>query len=377
MKSKTICALPWVQVSTSIEGIYRLCCLQTGTDVFNHIKVLDVPIKEMWHSKEYNRVRDRMLKGEYLDCCARCYREEDAGLESARMRHNKNWGSYISEPKILLLDLRLGNICNLKCRMCNPAISTAWIEDEKKLSVRNYSKTSLEKMENYDWYNQESFWNDLTTVLDSCEMIYLSGGEPALLMDQQIKLFDKCIEMGVAKNIEIEYNTNLTIDVSKTSKYWKHFKHTKINCSIDGIGEVNDYIRYPSKWDRVEKNFLLLHEMTKGNNAHINPVITVQILNILHLNSIFEYLKELKLKATLNILDEPNFYNVKVLPKNLKDKAIKRLSTWNVPELIEYMTNEDWSHLYPKFLRETEILDKDRNQKENGWKTLQKYHLKK
>lgn len=400
MISKTFCAIPWVHLAINTRGTFRLCCNQSylsedvkkGGYLESHYSDKET-VEDMWNSDTYKDVRLKMLKGEKLGPCSKCYREEELGMRSARLIHTDEYFPGMDEidphgecsvDSIKYVDVRLGNRCNLKCRMCNAYSSDQWIGDERLTHARGISEEDLQQLEEMDWFEKDFFWDNLLSAMDNCEVLYFSGGEPTLFAEKQFNLFDKCIEKGIAKNILLRYNTNLTIPFNKFEKYWLQFRHMRINCSIDGVGKVNDYIRYPSTWRVVEKNFLSVYNKTqeKDSRVSMNVMTTVQMCNIFDLVNLFNYLKPFKLFPLLNILNQPGHYNIRVLNQEQKDKVGNEIMTWyednrewlikhdrhlktyeKLPKVVDYMHKEDWSHLYPDFAKETETLDKMRNQR--------------
>ena len=134
-----------------------------------------------------------------------------------------------------------------------------------------------------------------------------------------------------------------------------------MNASIDGIGKVNEYIRYPSNWKNVEKQLKTFIDMNVSLQVHV----TVQMYNAFHLIDIFKYFKKLNIVPYLNILNHPDYLNIRVLPKDkkkiIKEQLLKYIDIPKVKGLITYI-DEDWSHLYDTFLLKTEIIDRSRNQ---------------
>lgn len=393
--NKTFCRLLWRHVAVSTSGTFRPCCnisyiredYKDGGEFPLHY-IYKEDIEDVWNSDTYKNFRLKMLAGEKQPSCNRCYREEEVGIKSARMTNNETFDMVeINEDgtcpldTITYVDVRLGNKCNLKCRMCNPFASDQWIEDERKTGLRKTPIKTLDKLGSIDWFNKDKFWNNLSKVIDNCTLLYFSGGEPALFLEQQYKLFDECIEKGIAKNMVLRYNTNMTILPPQLIEYFKHFKQARINCSIDGIGKVNKYIRYPTKWSVVEKNLRLLTDLSKDHNIKVSVHSTIQMYNIFNLVDLFEYLKQYNMFPFLNILHHPIYYTIKTLYPDQKEKVTKMLTDWyeNNKQLlneydsdnhhskllgvIEYMNGEDLSHMYDDFLHEAHALDEVRSER--------------
>lgn len=374
--SKTFCIQPWTSIATNASGNMRVCCNSTPGKNFimkddgSPYKIYRDSLTEAWNSPTYTTIRQQMLDGERPEMCERCFREEDVGVRSARQSWNEAWGydsdfTAVAPENIRYVDIRLGNLCNLKCRMCNPYASSQWV-NEWALVEETLPESEVHRLKNMEWFDNDLVWDNLADYAHSIEEIYLTGGEPTLAISQY-RLFDKLIELGVAKKIRLKYNTNLTNIPSKMVDYWKHFKRIKINASIDAYGDLNRYIRFPTAWSSVEKNIALFREMRENNNLMLQIHITVQMYNILYLPKLLDYLLDNELDDIyLNILNHPDYLNVRVLPKELKEEASKRLESYKhikkVPGLISYMNAEDWSHLIPRLKEYTIALDKSREE---------------
>jgi glutamate-1-semialdehyde 2,1-aminomutase len=174
---------------------------------------------------------------------------------------------------------------------------------------------------------------------------------------------DYFIDNGTAKDIRLKYNTNLVKVPDWLVEKWSHFKRIKLNCSIDAVGELDHYIRYPSKWPTVEKNFNKLQEL---NNANIEIHCTVQMYNILRMPALFDWAEPFEYKVYLNILNHPDYLNIQCLPQQLKQQAEQQLEPYlhkpKVKDVIKYMWDQDWSHKLPDFYKYTHTLDQSRDE---------------
>jgi pyruvate-formate lyase-activating enzyme len=384
--SSTFCSVPWTQLATNSSGYYRVCC--NALPVQNLVrdengKVLTVnknAVEEAWNAPTYRQIREEMLASVRPAMCARCFREEDAGVESARQRWNRRWpepslSSGATPLSVKYVDLRLGNLCNLKCRMCNPYSSSKWVDEwnsvvgAKGLVPENaLTPQEAERLQNMNWPEDESTWQHLLPVLNTVEEIYLTGGEPFLSL-KQVDLLQNLVNSGRSRDVVIKYNTNVTVYPEKIVALWGKFKAVRLNLSIDGIGATNDYIRYPAKWSSVEKNLQKFFQLKKdGIPLEISVHTTVQIYNILELSKILGYFKEhYELIPYFNILNHPACLNIRTLPSSLKNVALERLKPFvnekGVGEVVSYMLAEDWSEQYwPEFKKYTSQLDSNRGQ---------------
>lgn len=368
--SDTFCILPWMHLATTSTGNLRVCC--NSVNSINRIKKEDGSIykiykddiKEAWNSETYKTLRQQMLNGERPEMCARCFKEEDVGIWSTRQAWNEKWKEdkeYTVEApfEIRYVDIRLGNLCNLKCRMCNPYASNQWIKEWHLISDKTEDLDDLKKL---NWPESEKTWDNLFSIVDSVEEIYLTGGEPTIIKEQ-FKLFEYCVKNGYAKNIKLKYNTNLTNIPRDLIDAWKDFKQVQLNCSIDAVGDLDRYIRYPSNWSKIQENFDIIQALP---NSVIEIHNTVQMYNILRLDEFIDWAKPYGHKIYFNILNHPEVLNIRVLPPHLKQLAKDKLDAHtDIPKvqgIIDYMMAEDWSDKYSKFLSYSESLDSSRNE---------------
>jgi len=370
-KSKTFCVLPWMHLATNAGGSLRVCC--NSIPDLNYIekdngkpyKIQRDDITEAWNSTTYKTIRQQMLDGERPAMCQRCFREEDSGLQSARQVWNEKWYDENKHYKveadldIKYVDIRLGNLCNLKCRMCNPYASNQWIKEWHLINT-DLPEEEKNRLSSMNWPEDEKTWDNLFSIVDSVKEIYLTGGEPTIIK-QQHKLLDYVIENNHAGKITLKYNTNLTNIPKHLLDKWKYFKKIKLNCSVDAYGELDRYIRYPSDFETIDKN---LRKLKQIDNCVLEIHCTVQMYNILHLDKLINWAEEHNCPIFYNILNHPAELNIRNLPANLKKEAEQRLAGFDHKRLkgvIDYMYAEDWQYL-SKFIQFTTSLDKSRNE---------------
>lgn len=355
----------------------RVCCNSTpGKNLIkrpngNPYNIQDIDATDAWTSQTMQTLRGQLLNNTRPDMCVRCFREEDAGIKSARQSWNQSWmfdytPSVVPPAEIRYIDLRLGNLCNLKCRMCNPYASNQWTEEWNSIG-NELSDRELSKLKHMNWFDDSIVWNNISKFAGTIEEIYLTGGEPTLAISQY-QLFDTLIELNVASKIRLKYNTNLTNIPKKMIDYWQHFKQIKINASVDAYGDLNRYIRFPTAWASVEKNLKIFKDMELADKCRLQIHITVQIYNILYLDELFEYLTiNNYTDIYINILNHPNYLNVRALPDELKTLVESKLKKWigidKLTGLIAYMFSESWyTKEWPNFLTYTSTLDSSRQQ---------------
>ena len=370
--SKTFCILPWMHLATNASGNLRICCNSTPGENFirrpdgSAYKLHRDDLEEAWNSEVYKTIRQQMLDGERPEMCTRCFREEDAGVRSARQAWNDKWQEDVKYTvdapfDIKYVDLRLGNLCNLKCRMCNPYASNQWVK-EWELVETALEPNEYDRLKSMNWPEKEKTWENLFSIADTVEEIYLTGGEPTIIQEQH-KLLDYFIDKGTSHKIKLKYNTNLTNVPKHLIDKWSKFKRVQLNCSIDATGKLDRYIRYPSNWDKIVENFGTVRQL---DNVDIEIHCTVQMYNILHLDKLIEWALPYGHKIYFNILNHPEYLNIRCLPIQLKNLAQIRLAQYTdlpkVQSVIDYMWKEDWSDKLPQFYEYTKKLDESRGE---------------
>jgi len=144
----TFCILPWIHLQFNPEGSVKLCCMAEYSLTGDHGAVLTPygeTLDEIWNSASLGQVRQAMMNGVPVATCAHCYEQERRG-QSYRLLSNQRWttslGTTIAglRERILrngvergldlaFLQLNLGNLCNLKCRMCSSTHSSQIARD--------------------------------------------------------------------------------------------------------------------------------------------------------------------------------------------------------------------------------------------------------
>ncbi|NCN95853.1 MAG: radical SAM protein, partial [Bdellovibrionales bacterium] len=215
--------------------------------------------------------RRDMLTGQIPASCSKCFKEEAAGHRSKRNWETDYWSQRVDveklldetqpdgsvPPKLYYVDLRLGTKCNLKCVMCSPHDSSMWVPDWNQLFPKIQNKELKQVMvwdnkgrvdgASYNWHkDNELFWKQLYDQIPHMHQLYFAGGESTII-PEHYSLLEECIKRGEAHHIELRYNSNGIELPPKLFELWKHFKRVRFHFSIDSIGEMNDYIRFPSK----------------------------------------------------------------------------------------------------------------------------------
>lgn len=247
--------LPWISMEVTPMGSYRPCCLY-GESIPD-LNVRDGhSINDAQHSDYMKNLRQQFLNGEKPAGCSTCWNEEAV---QDRMSKRKATFIKLRDLKVnyteegvapIFLDLKLGNICNLKCRICGSWSSSKWAQEEIDIADGN-NPTATDQLRKGQWPRKiPSWWESLEDVLEHIEYLEFTGGEP-FLINEHFDLLEVLVERGYSKKIDIHYNTNGTIWPVRGEKLWPHFKRVEIAFSIDDIEKRFEYQRYGANWDET------------------------------------------------------------------------------------------------------------------------------
>jgi len=349
---RNYCPLPFIMLSTLPSGQTRLCC----KTVNNHVpdgNLNNKSVDEVWNGDYYENVRSQMKNGEYPSQCEVCYREDKAGKRSMRLKELEIWGKQEKADLPYYLDLRMGNLCNLQCRTCDSASSSQIHKEAKKLDyMPMFFKQKMEEANSIKpWWEKE----DIKKLLPTAKLLWMSGGEPTLVQAGK-EFIDYCIEKDYAKDIKLRYVINLTNLTEEFISKFKKFKSVDFHCSIDGLYEVNDYLRYPSDFKTIANN---LHRLQKTNAKLIMIIYTASIFNIYRTPEIIEWLEMFdRVSININPLNEPFMYHPNILDDETKNMIKSELLSF---ETTPKLRNEIESLVQ---LMDTEIENKDKYRKE-------------
>ena len=360
-----VCTLPWMHLETTPLGEYRPCCLAEESIKKPNGTAYDISkgdtIKDAFNSEYMENMRDEFLKGGQPETCSKCWSLEEAGGTSKRMISNEKFGLNTDEKGITFLDLKLGNICNLKCRICGGFSSSKWAAEEIKqgsLNAKEWLKSGM-------WPRKtDSLWNEVVDMLPQIEHFEFTGGEP-FMIQEHFDLLEKSVELGYAKQQEIHYNTNGTQFPEYAIKHiWPHFKDVEVAFSVDDIRTRFEYQRYGAKWDQVNENIRKFNEL-KSDSKNISTQIccTINIQNIYNLDAMADWISQQNFDYVFyNYLHEAKEWNVQYLPIHLKHKIKKKLEAYD-GDLWHYKQIQNAINFMMSANLHTEEMDHNRKRK--------------
>ena len=363
-----ICPLPWTSLEIGVNGGAAPCCLYKGQ--VPDVKVYKTNLKAIQQSQYMEDLRTQFKNGEKPAGCDRCWLEENAGKDSKRINSLykmkdslKEWTPN-SKPALKFIDFKLGNVCNLKCRICGSWSSSKWAQEEMDYGENPVARKHLTEG---GWPKKNpQFFEDIKEVLEDVEYFEFTGGEP-FMIHNHFKILEHCVEKGYAKNQDIHYNTNGTqLPGREIFDLWKHFKRVEIAFSIDDVGEPFEYQRYGANWKEVNHN-LNQFKIYQTANMEFQICTTISIFNVFGLAKIALWVRQFDPRFFyVNTCFEPDYFNIQTLPKQIKNIVNSRYSDLkDFKPILRFMNSVDRDSEEMRIKRKNRILQTDSYRKEN------------
>ena len=328
------CVLPWVSLEASPIGTVRPCCLaddELVDDAGEKFSLLTANFADIQNSASMRKLREEFLAGRKPQTCRKCWNEERSGRTSKRMhtlnrlKHVLPGGEWTADAKpLMFLDLKLGNICNLKCRICGSWSSSQFATEELNQLRSEDKKSSFhyQMLKDGAWPREnESFWTEIDNALTDIRYIEFTGGEP-FMIQEHFQMLQGIVDRGIAHQVEIHYNTNGTHYPEQAEHIWKHFKTVEIAFSIDDVGERFEYQRTNAVWTEVCANMDRFRDLKEiHSNIVLQVCTTVNVFNVRYLGKVAEWIE--KNRETFNfvywnMMHDAWYFSVATLPDAAK-----------------------------------------------------------
>ena len=341
------CVLPWVSIEASPIGTVRPCCLADDEildDAGNKFELSTADFADIQNSNHMRKLREQFLAGERPQTCRKCWNEERGGRTSKRMhtldrlKHSIADTEWTADAKpLMFLDLKLGNICNLKCRICGSWSSSQFATEEINQLPREQQKSShaYQMLRAGAWPRENTqFWQQIDSVLTDIRYIEFTGGEP-FMIDEHFDMLQGIIDRGIAHQVEIHYNTNGTQYPERGEAIWKHFKTVEIAFSIDDIGDRFEYQRSNANWQEVCANLDRFRDLKECHkNIVLQICTTVNVFNVRYLDQVAQWIDKNKESFNFvywNMMHDAWYFSIATLPDTAKAAITEHLRSADVP----------------------------------------------
>jgi hypothetical protein len=317
-KPENLCMAPWTHTYLSPQTERRLCCASRepaqnfkqyidtaeGTNEYN-----PQTLEEYWNGENIRRIRRQMLSNEVPPECIVCDKKllnQDVYRDYFTHLFSQKWQDVIPSTddtgyttmKPVSWDYRFSNLCNFKCRMCGPMLSSAWeTEARKQGKIEPWMKKPVKQK--IEEFQKDTVEQEFAQAVEEhrIEEVYWVGGEP-LMYEQHWRYMQRIIELGDGPGLYARYNTNLhRVNYKGVNLYQDvldNIRDWQICASLDGTGKVGEYIRTGLDYNVWLENF-------KQGLAHSRNRRMMRIDFTLTLPGLFDIVNICKLARELNV----------------------------------------------------------------------------
>lgn len=366
--NKTYCPMPFVHIYNDSAGWYDLCC-HTGNKTRTYNVNSTLPFNFLF-SKEMEEVRNKMLNGEKVNSCKRCYEQEQFIGESKRTEYIQIFGKPKKVNKVYIKLRIFGNYCNLSCYMCHPHNSSTRAKELNDLN-ETHPQWRFDDPVHFKKLNYEQVEKNILDNIRFISTIGITGGEP--LQSKRMYEFLEKIPQHYCDKITLHFSTNFTKTEWKghsVDDILKKFSSVLFAVSCDHFGDKLAWIRYPINVDEFENNLFAYRK-----NVKIYP--TVSVLNVEDLDDIEEYYKTNF--AVPVVFDSTSIVNAptSLTPSNHinRESIISKYEHRDyLNYVVSYMTNEKFlkkrKKLRIEMIRYLDKLSTNRGDWKKLWETI-------
>jgi len=274
----------FVKIQPPIQNkMVKLCCHMVRPPIFENYDT-------MMQSEWVNNIRKKFDENVFPKECVRCDIDEKNNSTSVRIsalaEHEKQ-----TTENYLIADILLDNICNSGCQICSPILST-------KIG-------SLYNSKNYIIIDNTKNLNNIP--LDRIVELDIAGGEPSHSKNT------KNLLLNLPKNVKkIRINTNGSRFMDELIPLLDKGIEIKITFSLDGIGKVQEYIRWPIVWEKYIETVNQYKELQlKYDKLLLDFWCTINVLNINDFLNIKTFAENINIPLAYSVLDNPFVLNIK------------------------------------------------------------------
>jgi hypothetical protein len=348
---KNFCPSPWFHMRINNSGSYEYCRWSNKTgisrlNIENNISNLS-PLQ--YFQNNMSRIRQQFLDGDSPAECIDCRLMEQHNKVSGRQRQLLKVGVFLprfdkslaSSPLKSSFDysvdwagktdrtvsdwqIDLGNYCNSACVFCHPESSSRLASEYKQLGL-------IDQLPNANWCDNKDLLQKFINDLESCKdlkYLHFIGGETTVTPAFKT-ILESLINIGLHKQIAIGFTTNLTTWPKDVIDLLIKFQTINLGVSVETFTELNDYVRWPSKIDQVKKVLEKWIQLKNQYSWYMQLRITPTCLTVHELDTVYEYAWTHQLAVeSCNFINDPEFFQISVLPTEQRQFAYDRLSRW-------------------------------------------------
>jgi sulfatase maturation enzyme AslB (radical SAM superfamily) len=327
------CAAPFSHMVMRANGRTLPCCLfdpktdEPDSRLVTSLRSLSDdpdPFNHQW----MDDLRAAMLRNQEVKGCAECHTRELSGVSTMRQSFNHTYGR-VTNPRLRYVEFDLGNLCNFKCRMCDSWSSTKWISDEIAMGKQPTAPIRSDS-------------NKIMRYADQIDKLRFVGGEPTLEQDLIAEILEKIAAMRQSLGhleVIVTTNTQLRLD-DRVINLLQQCKKVLIQCSIDGLGKVNDYQRTGAEWANILDNLLWYQQnlnqsfetylLTSWSSINAGQAIEFMAFTLANLP---------RYKNWGHVIRNPSWLDICNIPEPLKQQYKHKLASWDQHDSIDWIAH--------------------------------------
>lgn len=328
MTNNSFCVLPWIHLYVGPDGDVLPCCQADHKQVFGRIH--EQPVSQIKSNSKFTQLKKDMLANVQNSACSRCYMQESMGLNSERLIQNRAWpdvhdqilSSQTLEADLVYFDIRLSNVCNLRCHMCSSYFSSSIAQEDREIWGTPVPDQRLLHRQ------RTAAVNSILSHVAGARKMYFAGGEP-ILSGEHWSILEALVNAGNT-NVELIYNTNFTtLEYKNRSVFelWQHFPRIQLMASLDADYEVAEYSRHGTDWYQIKQNLRRLQDQAPHIDFHIASTVSLMTVRNLMLMQRKWYTNGFDLKKWhVSALVSPDHLSTRLIP-DIADE-ITRHAEW-------------------------------------------------
>jgi hypothetical protein len=367
--NKTFCMAPWTHTYLSPQMERRLCCSsREDSKTFNQYIDLNKTsqpfspdtLEKHWNSEYLKKIRVDLMQGKEIPQCQVC-NGKLLSVATYRSHFNKLYEEQIDEAfdstrddghtnmKVTSWDYRFNNLCNFKCRMCGDMLSSSWEAENKETGdwnpenpaqmwMRKDIKAEIDKF--HDQHVIKEFKDAVESK--SIKEIYWCGGEP-LMWKIHWESMKRIIELGYHDSVSIRYNSNMSrinfYGMNLFDDILSKFKYWNILASIDGAGEVGEYVRTGLKWDEWVANMKYARKFMK-NRRDLRIDLTMTMPGMVGLTDMIDAAEDIDIDILAKRVfgfDPTNLWSPMCIPRKILDRIVDDCLTENKKRFTKHI----------------------------------------
>jgi pyruvate-formate lyase-activating enzyme len=354
LNNSTFCSYLEVTGTVYPGGNRVPCCKASGVDI-GAVSVTAMSYQEYQQSNILNAVKQSLENRDVAGYCRSCIAVENQGINSDRINNNQNWIRYLEQTNewaefeqsiknkhngpmhwMLFLD----NTCQARCVMCDSAFSTAIEKEYQKLDIPVGFMTKIKPQQQASTQDIQQIISDIKSSANNIKSIQLLGGEPTLQQPCQ-DILQWLIDNDHSQNIMVKVNTNgISINQSWLNMA-QHFKSWQWTFSVDAVGDLNTWIRYPTRWSSLLENI----QSAINSGATVIIKTTVHALNIHFLPELWQWTQQQNLHWIYHFVEDPQDISVAVLTQEQRNQLIDKYKNYpdfmksHGPDLLQFVNN--------------------------------------